>query len=522
MLKIGIILSLVFILCYASFASAEENLIPEWIKKNAGWWANDQISESEFLNSMSYLKTKGIIDVTKQPAKIDLSYLALENDVSTKLDEKNYKKSKLFASIHDAIKNPLRITEKFVFNISGELENKKPRQIVFVNILNPDGKTNEISTASQNQGFYSKDMYLDSEILSGIYRIQVIHEEKIIETSYLYLEGKSELVPVWIKNNAGWWAEDKISDKDFISGMKYLMENDLLDINEKQDEQQDNEIAQTFFISVQDLSAKAHETRQQCIDRVVKSGTSNSAEISKCKRLSSEIREEELKFFDDPNFSALDSQTLPNAGTEPSRFIKEILTSRGTVPNQNFENSGLSSATSREECRKLAMENDGVLDSREINICANVDRRWIDIHGTVTGSYPDSLSPEIEPDYYGGYRSYDYYSPPKNYDKPSYSYNPSYNYDYSNQDSSYHYDDYNYGYYNYNYDFDADVNYLLKRADHFANRAVGELDVYANQFVNGQMSYNEYERKGMAIMDYYSNLYVNDFNNYFNSKYPYP
>jgi len=32
-------------------------------------------------------------------------------------------------------------------------------------------------------------------------------------------------IPYWVKNNAGWWAEDKISDSDFISGIEYLLKN---------------------------------------------------------------------------------------------------------------------------------------------------------------------------------------------------------------------------------------------------------------------------------------------------------
>jgi hypothetical protein len=33
----------------------------------------------------------------------------------------------------------------------------------------------------------------------------------------------SQQVPIWIKNNACWWADDKINDVDFISGIEYLV-----------------------------------------------------------------------------------------------------------------------------------------------------------------------------------------------------------------------------------------------------------------------------------------------------------
>ena len=38
-------------------------------------------------------------------------------------------------------------------------------------------------------------------------------------------------IPSWIKNNAGWWSENKISDADFISGIKYLIENNIIKVD---------------------------------------------------------------------------------------------------------------------------------------------------------------------------------------------------------------------------------------------------------------------------------------------------
>ena len=38
-------------------------------------------------------------------------------------------------------------------------------------------------------------------------------------------------IPYWIKNNAGWWSENKISDDDFIAGIEYLVENNIIRVN---------------------------------------------------------------------------------------------------------------------------------------------------------------------------------------------------------------------------------------------------------------------------------------------------
>ena len=36
------------------------------------------------------------------------------------------------------------------------------------------------------------------------------------------------VIPSWIKNNAGWWADDNISDSDFLYGIKFLVETNII------------------------------------------------------------------------------------------------------------------------------------------------------------------------------------------------------------------------------------------------------------------------------------------------------
>ena len=35
-------------------------------------------------------------------------------------------------------------------------------------------------------------------------------------------------IPSWIKNNAGWWAGDLIDDSAFVSGIQWLISNDIM------------------------------------------------------------------------------------------------------------------------------------------------------------------------------------------------------------------------------------------------------------------------------------------------------
>ena len=41
-----------------------------------------------------------------------------------------------------------------------------------------------------------------------------------------------DIVPAWIKNNAGWWADDKIDDFTFAQGIGFLIKNKIIQIND--------------------------------------------------------------------------------------------------------------------------------------------------------------------------------------------------------------------------------------------------------------------------------------------------
>ena len=43
----------------------------------------------------------------------------------------------------------------------------------------------------------------------------------------------AKLIPNWVKNNAGWWATDQIEDADFFNGIKYLIQKTILGLDNK-------------------------------------------------------------------------------------------------------------------------------------------------------------------------------------------------------------------------------------------------------------------------------------------------
>ena len=37
-------------------------------------------------------------------------------------------------------------------------------------------------------------------------------------------------IPSWIKNNAGWWADGLIDDRNFVTGLQWLITNGVIGI----------------------------------------------------------------------------------------------------------------------------------------------------------------------------------------------------------------------------------------------------------------------------------------------------
>ena len=80
-----------------------------------------------------------------------------------------------------------------------------------------------------NAGWWAEDKISDNDFITGI---EYLIKNKIINiSSQNNKENSSGVIPSWIKNNAGWWAEDKISEENFLSGIKYLIENSIIKVN---------------------------------------------------------------------------------------------------------------------------------------------------------------------------------------------------------------------------------------------------------------------------------------------------
>ena len=88
------------------------------------------------------------------------------------------------------------------------------------------------SWIKNNADWWADDKIDDFTFAQGI---GFLIKNKIIQINDLPITSDGEIaiendisIPSWIKNNAGWWAEDSISDSDFLYGIKFLVETNTI------------------------------------------------------------------------------------------------------------------------------------------------------------------------------------------------------------------------------------------------------------------------------------------------------
>jgi hypothetical protein len=77
--------------------------------------------------------------------------------------------------------------------------------------------TNEINS----QQFSELELLIDKIKSEGI---------RIVSISKISTDTNYTVVPVWIKNNAGWWADGQIDDSTFVQGIQYLIKEGIMKI----------------------------------------------------------------------------------------------------------------------------------------------------------------------------------------------------------------------------------------------------------------------------------------------------
>ena len=80
-----------------------------------------------------------------------------------------------------------------------------------------------------NAGWWAEGTISEKEFVSGIQHL--IQENILTVSSTTAVSDKIQnSVPGWVKNNAGWWAEGTISDGEFLNGIQHLIKVGIVNV----------------------------------------------------------------------------------------------------------------------------------------------------------------------------------------------------------------------------------------------------------------------------------------------------
>jgi len=121
-----------------------------------------------------------------------------------------------------------------MLQLNGIIHNAKGGEVVLIQI---QGKNNDFTkvktTKTSAVGAFDFQMYLEDPIMkNGDYEVQVIFSKETVSSRVFTFTGGVESNPIeikpWIKNNAGWWSKDLIGEDEFVSGIQYLIEQEVI------------------------------------------------------------------------------------------------------------------------------------------------------------------------------------------------------------------------------------------------------------------------------------------------------
>ena len=124
-------------------------------------------------------------------------------------------------------------------NVNKYDEDRKLRIVVF----DQDSKlvVNEKIAVNPDKTF-SYDLTSDAKLSEGEHTMRVQYGSSKVtveQTSFMIspsdsmsLEKTDTVIPKWIKNNAGWWAEGSIDDGSFVQGIQFMIKEGLMSVSQ--------------------------------------------------------------------------------------------------------------------------------------------------------------------------------------------------------------------------------------------------------------------------------------------------
>ena len=180
--------------------------IPSWIKNTAGWWADREIENSDFIEAIKFLIENQILQATTAVVE----NVSIENGNPVYMLPESGKTTAI--------------------GIFGQVGKLLGTTIVLL-IEYPDGSIKEIDPVMKPNLSYSYVIPVKDNWLVGEYNVQGrIFNGNVIEIETFVIKDRNE-IPEWVRNNAKWWSENTIGDTEFLSGIQFLVNKGVIKLD---------------------------------------------------------------------------------------------------------------------------------------------------------------------------------------------------------------------------------------------------------------------------------------------------
>jgi len=141
--------------------------------------------------------------------------------------------SRLLHTSPGSITIPVEFSENGLHKVHIEMEGVLfqpiPLETATLTINVGQAETSIPAWIKNNAGWWADGQIDDSSFVSGL--------QWLISNNIMTIPpteqgtGSDDVIPAWIKNNAGWWADGQIDDSSFVSGLQWLISNGIMKIS---------------------------------------------------------------------------------------------------------------------------------------------------------------------------------------------------------------------------------------------------------------------------------------------------
>lgn len=117
--------------------------------------------------------------------------------------------------------------------LKGTVEDPTINSEISIMINNPKDNTVFVAQIKpSNNGDFSQTVRTEGPLweYAGTYTVKVTFGDDVAEVRFVLREPVS--IPDWIRTNAKWWSDEKISDNDFTKGIEFLIKEDVIRIKD--------------------------------------------------------------------------------------------------------------------------------------------------------------------------------------------------------------------------------------------------------------------------------------------------